>query len=247
MVKFLTIWPFFIFMLISMGYAQSKEIQFESLSPEKSNVLCMIQDRKGFIWIGTYDGLDRFDGYNFKEYKFDHQDTSSLSQNLIMSLLEDRHGTIWIGTAGMGLCSFDPKTEKFTKYAFEDRRGNFFDKHALTAMEEDKHGNLWVGGTFGLYKWNPPLNQPEFIDFLGDQDKRYTVNSIYKDFLGNIWFGTYGYGLIKITMEENGQETGETIRRWQHDPKIKGSLGSNNVMSVFEDHTGTIWVGHVGG
>src|SRR5690606_3426481 len=194
MVKFLTIWPFFILFLNSMGYAQSKEIHFESLSPEKSNVLCMIQDRKGFIWIGTYDGLDRFDGYNFKEYKFDHQDTSSLSQNLVMSLLEDSKGIIWVGTAGMGLCSFDPKTEKFTKYAFEDRRGEFFDRNAVSALEEDNEGNLWVGGTFGLYRWNPPLDQPEFIDFLENPHEKYTVNSIYKDSFGNIWVGTLGHG-----------------------------------------------------
>ena len=64
----------------------------------QSSVICMLQDSKGFMWFGTRDGLNKYDGHNFKTYRFDYKDKKSISNSFIRSLFEDKNGDIWIGT-----------------------------------------------------------------------------------------------------------------------------------------------------
>ena len=98
--------------------AQERNIRFRRLSIDEglsqSAVNCILQDRHGFIWIGTEDGLNRYDGYTFTVYKHDLDDPSSLSDSWIWTLYEDREGTLWIGTRVGGLNRFHPETATFT-------------------------------------------------------------------------------------------------------------------------------------
>src|SRR5215210_2004596 len=99
---------------------QTNNLRFEHLTIadglSHNMVECVLEDKNGYLWFGTHDGLNRYDGYSFKVYKFDPADTASLAQNLIATLFEDSDGVIWIGTEGGGLSKFDPATEKFTEY-----------------------------------------------------------------------------------------------------------------------------------
>ena len=88
----------------------------------KNTVRAIIQDSKGLIWIGTQDGLNRYDGYNFKVFKHDANDKSSLSENSILTIIESDSQYIWIGTNGGGLNRFDRVTEKFKNYRFQNKR-----------------------------------------------------------------------------------------------------------------------------
>ena len=94
--------------------AQEREIKFKHLNIDdglsQNSITCMIRDDKGFMWLGTQDGLNKYDGYEFKIYKNDHSDTTSISDNYILCLLKDPNGFIWIGTEG-GLNKYDPKKE----------------------------------------------------------------------------------------------------------------------------------------
>ncbi len=99
--------------------AQNEQLRFEHLGLEdglsNENVTAILQDRKGYIWLGTMGGLNKYDGYSFTKYQFDPFDSNSLSQNLVYTIWEDKLGFIWVGTFE-GLCKFDRSTEKFTRY-----------------------------------------------------------------------------------------------------------------------------------
>ena len=111
---------FFVQFYITLLIPQSDEFKFENLSIENglssNRVTSVIQDSKGFIWIGTEDGLNRFDGYTFKKYLNKRGDKNSLSNNYVWSLSEDEKGNIWIATNGGGLNRFDPVYQKFYHY-----------------------------------------------------------------------------------------------------------------------------------
>lgn len=86
----------------------------------QSSVWCSMQDSSGFLWFGTADGLNRYDGYTFKVFRHNAYDSTSLSNNTVWSLLEDRSGRIWIGTLG-GVDWYDRRTGTFTHPASQDR------------------------------------------------------------------------------------------------------------------------------
>ena len=109
-------------LLFSKISAQQPQIRFERISAEdglsKNNVTALLQDKTGFIWIGTFDGLNRYDGYEYNIYR-QTDEPGSISHNYIISLAEDKEGNIWIGTIGGGVNKFDPHTETFVHYKHE--------------------------------------------------------------------------------------------------------------------------------
>jgi ligand-binding sensor domain-containing protein len=119
--------------------AQEPTLRFERLTIEQglsqNNVYSLLQDRAGFMWLGTGDGLDRYDGYSFTVYNADPANPHSLSNNAVLALLEDRAGDLWVATR-RGLNRFDRATNSFTHFLPDQR---------LSALVEDAAGNLWVG------------------------------------------------------------------------------------------------------
>src|ERR1700712_3940086 len=101
-------------------YTQPANIKFTHFSTinglSQSNVTCIIQDKMGFLWFGTQNGLNRYDGYQFTVYRNDPTDSGSLSNNYIKSLVEDADGNLWVGTWGGGINRFDPEKISFTHY-----------------------------------------------------------------------------------------------------------------------------------
>jgi ligand-binding sensor domain-containing protein len=101
-------------------YSQHKRIKFDHLTTEnglsQSNILCILQDSRGFMWFGTEDGLNRYDGYRIKVYRKDHNSNQSLSNNHVTAITEDTAGNLWIGTLGGGLNMFHREKETFTHY-----------------------------------------------------------------------------------------------------------------------------------
>ncbi|MFN0013909.1 MAG: two-component regulator propeller domain-containing protein, partial [Saprospiraceae bacterium] len=112
----------------------------------------LLQDREGFLWVGTADGLCRYDGYTFKIYRYDPDDPNSLPTNVVETLYEDRSGTLWIGLAG-GLARFDKKTEHFTSYTYRPNDSTSINGGAIADMYEDPKGRFWV------VAWNGGLQE----------------------------------------------------------------------------------------
>ena len=112
----------FVFLVCACSYAAaqspSEKLKFSRIEVgsglSNSNVTCFLQDSRGFMWIGTRDGLNKYDGYEFKVYRNDQEDTTTLLKNHIYQLFEDSHGTIWVSTRGGGFHFYDQKLDRFT-------------------------------------------------------------------------------------------------------------------------------------
>ncbi len=104
----------------------------------------MIQDRQGFMWFATKDGLNRYDGYNFKVFTRDPYNPTSISGNFCTALLEDSKGRIWIGTEKDGLNLFDPKTQRFTHISISDSNLKGVGNYEIDYLKEDENGSIWV-------------------------------------------------------------------------------------------------------
>jgi ligand-binding sensor domain-containing protein len=139
---------FFNFCLFSIStYSQDRNVIFECLSVEKGLshhfTMTVMQDRKEFLWFGTGNGLNKYDGYRVTHYKFDPLDTTSLTKNQVFTLWEDNDKIIWVGTSE-SICKFDPRNEKFTRIE-QNAKNPFVFKYAQSFIE-DATDNLWVGG-----------------------------------------------------------------------------------------------------
>jgi ligand-binding sensor domain-containing protein len=243
-----------IFLLICFGIeasAQNESLRFEHIGVEQglsSNaVTCMLQDSKGYIWIGTEDGgLDKYDGYSFTRYTFDPLDSNSVSQNLIYTIWEDKEGFIWTSTYE-GLCKFDRKTEKFTRYK-PDPKSKFSDPN-ITSINEDNNGTMWIGGASGqLCRFDKKTGKfyDESFDLgfrkgPGEAHVHDDIACIYKDKEGILWVGN-STGLHEIEPAKPGLASQVKIIHYFPDPGNPNSLSSNEVYSVFEDHAGILWI-----
>ncbi|MGI9543999.1 MAG: two-component regulator propeller domain-containing protein, partial [Cyclobacteriaceae bacterium] len=130
-------------------------MKFEQLTMEQglsqTSVACILQDKRGFMWFGTEDGLNKYDGYQFKVYRHIPGDTLSLGGNVITSMIEDVNGYLWIGT-GNGLSKYDPTTDSFRQYRNQKDNPTGLSIYTLV---QDKAGDLWLGTSTGLYQFDP--------------------------------------------------------------------------------------------
>jgi signal transduction histidine kinase/ligand-binding sensor domain-containing protein/DNA-binding response OmpR family regulator len=156
---------FYSFVLLSIiclkpAWCQYDNIRFNhlnisyGLSSNTTNAI--LEDSRGFMWFGTSSGLNRFDGYRFKTFFPQANDSNSLSNGIIRCLAEDRDSNIWIGTEN-GLNKFDTKTEKFTRY-YNSSYKNSVSSDFISDLLVDKENNLWIATNFGLNLYNPAKN-----------------------------------------------------------------------------------------
>jgi ligand-binding sensor domain-containing protein len=140
----------FSFLFISkLSFPQFPEPKFEHLSIEQglsqNSVYCIVQDIRGFMWFGTLDGLNKYDGYSFTVYKHDPKDLQSLSSNDINSIYEDQSGVLWIGTISGGLNKFDREKETFTHYKHDPDNPQSLSGNDVLSIYEDQTGVLLIG------------------------------------------------------------------------------------------------------
>ncbi|MCP2597399.1 ATP-binding protein, partial [Candidatus Aminicenantes bacterium AC-335-G13] len=209
----------------------------EGLSQNTGN--CIIQDHKGFMWFGTEDGLNKYDGYKFTIYRHDPKNPDSISNSYITAMYEDRDGVLWIGTAGGGLNKFDREKEKFIYYMHDEKNPLSLSNNFVLSIYEDSSGNLWIGTERGLNKFD--RKNEKFIHFLHDKNNPYSISDnrifcIYEDRMGNLWIGTQN-GLNKFLPDQ------EKFISYYHDPKNPYSLSNNVVRAIFEDKKGNLWIG----
>lgn len=225
----------------------------------QSSVKCIIQDRKGYLWFGTANGLNRYDGYNFLVFANDPLDSSTISDNGILSLYEDRVGNLWVGTSGGVLNKYDRKRGTFTRIHLNRQLKSLFDfienyydlplpfsrnsDNSITAITEDKLGNLWIG-TWGkgLVKYNPDNGVIKQISI--DRHRNPSSNriqSILIDNNENIWVGSIGGGLFKVVEKNDRVE----IQNYNLDNKF-ASKNESRIISLCQDYEGNLWIGTYG-
>ncbi|MGE5340314.1 MAG: two-component regulator propeller domain-containing protein [Candidatus Omnitrophota bacterium] len=235
--------------LIRILAADNKPIIFKHLSLEEglsqNTVFCIMQDSKGFMWFGTQDGLNKYDGYNFTVYKPNPDVPNSLSEGEARTLFEDKTGLIWIGTSNRGVNKFDPKTERFYRYRFSPNDPRGTQNGNITTITQDKEGNIWIG-TFGggITKIIREKNRERFIHYRsnpknpGDQRSLVSnlINRIYVDHTGTIWIGT-AKGLQRYNRQTDHFERYAFHQTKPHD------LTFYPITCITEDHLGLLWIG----
>jgi signal transduction histidine kinase/ligand-binding sensor domain-containing protein len=224
-----------------------RNIDFKRLTVEHglsvTAVNGIVQDQKGFMWIGTEDGLNKYDGYKFEIFRHDPEDPNSLSDSSITDLYVDRDGMLWIGTYRGGLNRFDPMTETFTRFEHLPLDSNSLSNNQVTAIHQDSGGYIWVGTTDGLNRYNP--GESVWKHFRSGVDNPATLSSdvigaIYEDSFGTLWVGT-GLGLDRY-IPDSGQFT-----HYQHIPDDTTSLSGDSVQSIYQDQSGALWIGTTDG
>ncbi len=227
-----------------MQIVEGNVTRFERLGLEdglsQGCVNCILQDSQGFLWVGTQDGLNRYDGYTFTVYRHDPTDSTSLNANVTYALLEDSQGSLWLGT-GRGLVRFDRRSEVFTPYPLGQKDGPQLGPVWIRAMLEDSQDMLWIG-TYGqgLYqldrrtgRWMAYQHDPEDKQSLPSDN----VVALLEDAHGTLWIGTHGGGLGRFD-----RETGQ-FAHYRHRRDDPHSLGANSVNALCEDAQGNLWIG----
>ncbi|HKJ78461.1 MAG TPA: two-component regulator propeller domain-containing protein, partial [Prolixibacteraceae bacterium] len=242
-------------LIMFTGYTFGQQEVFNKLTPPAgqnfSPVDNLTQDINGTIWIGTQNGVYSYDGLELKTFKNNPLNPNSLANGFTLSLCTDNKGMIWIGTLGGGLEMLNPATGDFTHFVNDPNNPASLSNDTVPALLIDNEGTLWVGTHGGLDKFDSKTNT--FIHY------KYNVNDstglsnnqvrvLYEDRNGTLWIGTGSPwtgdggepdagGLNKLN-----KETG-TFTQYLHDPNNTNSLFNNKVNAIFEDNSGTLWIG----
>jgi signal transduction histidine kinase/ligand-binding sensor domain-containing protein/CheY-like chemotaxis protein len=225
---------------------RDNDIRFTNLSLDQglsqSVVTAMWQDRQGFLWLGTQDGLNRYDGYAFKVFKHDPADLGSLSDNYVYAIVEDAQGILWLGTNG-GLNRFDPTTERFDHFQHDPQNPESLSSNVVVDLLLDREGALWAGtGADGLNR----LEGGRLVRYRNDPDDPSSLSSdaisaLFQDSDGTVWVGTTGGGLNRWD-----RATGR-FTRYCRDPQDPGSLPDDTVNAIAQDVHGDLWLATTGG
>ena len=217
--------------------AQSVNSRFERITIKdglsQSTINCIMQDRKGFMWFGTYGGLNRYDGYSFKVFGHDENDSTSLNNDGVIYLCEDNEGYIWVVNNGKaGLNRYDPMTEKFTGYTNDPDDSTSISSNEIRSVTQDKEGNIWICAKNALNLVVQDKNNPNakirFKRFYPSGDS-IELKMIYEDSKGNLLLiGNRIYYFDRKT----------------HKFTNSGILvASSEIKSVCEDKAGNLYIG----
>lgn len=231
------------------GMQNAPDIHFEHLTVTQglsdNFISAALQDRQGFLWFATRNGLNKYDGSKVIVYRHDPSDPNTLSSNYVWHLFEDHSGILWVGTWGGGLNKFDPTTEKFTRYQHDENNPNSLGSDLIWCVKEDKEGKLWIGTDGGGLNWFDPVTEI-FVRYQHEPNDPHSLSSNRVHYVhlasdGMIWAATYGGGLNKF------DPTTEIFVHYQHDENNANSLSDNFVMNIYVDRDGLMWLGTQGG
>lgn len=215
------------------------DIKFSHISEglSQNTVTCMAQDAVGYMWFGTRNGLNRYDGIDFSIYEFDPDDSTSISSNYIRSIFLDSHGRLWIGAMGGGLNMYDRDKDAFIHWKSDPQKEGSISDDWVNVIYEDRHGRLWIGTengglnlmnedgkTFTVLRHDP-------LDHTSPASNR--VSSIIEDDKGHLLVG-YSTGQLDELSEDF---------KFSHFRKDVQESGAHSIECMFRDMDGNIWLG----
>lgn len=204
----------------------------------QTGVTCLMVDRQGFLWIGTQDGLNRYDGYQFKIFRWEHSDNHTICDNYIRSIIESKDGFIWIATNN-GLSRYDPKTGYFSNFLHNPEDPKTISSSSLYYVYEDYQGTIWVKTLETLEKFNKSDNTfshynpyNNLFNFAANEG----VFPLFEDQIGRFWVGTKdGLNIFDRNFE--------LFERYVHSPKDPATVSNNVVRAIVEDSRQNLWIG----
>jgi len=235
---------YFLPLLLTAALSLTEDYRFEHITVKDglslSYVTSIAQDKNGYIWFGTQDGLNKYDGFSFVIYKHDPFNESSIPSGDIIDILVDKKGKMWLGTGGGGLASFDPKKETCLRLEHNPNDPLSLSNNSITCLYQDSKENIWVGTNYGLNKIDAATGN--INTYLHKKDDSTTIsnnriNDIIEDNEHNIWVGT-NYGLNKFF---NGVFT-----RYEFDKEAPISVGPKTPEELLIDEHGELWIGDWG-
>lgn len=227
-------------------------LRFESLATVEglpnNSTNAVVQDSTGFLWIATWEGLARYDGYEMRAYRTDPGDSTTLSNNRIECLLVDRSGCLWVG-AWDGVNRYRADSDSFERIRFASGETDQTPLGQVNAMIEDRQGRLWAGTQKGdLFRSDPESTQFERV--LDSKVSPYSLSGqgirvLLEDREGNIWIGTgepfnpaiTGAGLLRLN-----PQTGK-VKTYRRDPNDPNSLIDDRISALYQDRQGMLWIG----
>lgn len=206
-------------------------------------VSAVAQDRRGFMWFGTKDGLNRYDGYQFVVFRHDPFDSTSISDSEIMSLFEDSRGWLWVGTRGGGLNRFDRTHERFERVKAGPARN-------ITAIAEDASGAIWVGSAGeGLFRLTIGRQGDVAVERFvhspadGGSLSNDRVRAVLVDRHGVLWVGTD----VGLDRREAAGTGGVAFTHFTTRSPAALALADTTVSALHEDGHGRLWIGTLPG
>ncbi|MCC6131840.1 MAG: SpoIIE family protein phosphatase [Acidobacteria bacterium] len=233
---------------VSLGARAASPLEFERLSLREglsqSTIDRITQDRKGFLWFVTEDGLNRFDGYRFQVFRSQAGNPNSLSHNELKAIHEDREGILWIGTFEGGLNRYDPSTALFTRFRHDPSDPTSLSANIVRAILEDRTGTLWVGTQGGgldeldrkTGKFQHHRANPADEGSLPHDD----VRALFEDRSGTLWIGTNGGGICRLDREKR------VFVKVPVESRSPNLLAENSIATLLEDRAGILWAGTFG-
>jgi len=230
---------FFLQIFSQCCFSQMDNPKFSHLTTNdglsQNTIFAILKDHKGFMWFATDEGLNKYDGYKFKVYKHDPENTGSISNNTVYGLLEDAAQHLWVVSPG-GLDKFDRARDTFIHYNNSDNKIIFrtiFQDHKKRIWLGSNKGFCWFDeskGTFKFYK-----NNDNDVNSLSHN----YVTKITEDASGELWIGT------RKGLNRFNPETGKFVRYF-NDPANNKSIGSDLIKSIYKDSKENIWIGTQG-
>jgi ligand-binding sensor domain-containing protein/signal transduction histidine kinase/DNA-binding response OmpR family regulator len=229
--KFYRIILFFCFLHQNSPAQESKSILFSHLNSEDglsgSSVNCILKDKYGFLWFGTGDGLNKYDGYKFKVFRNKPGKSKTIPYNQIVCLLEDKAGELWVGTQGGGLAKYNRGDDSFTTYG----------GGVIYSICESSDGNLWLGTFHGVKIFDRKAQKIISAGLIYPQFKNiedFMTSCIYEDSHKNLWISTVK-GLFLFDAKS------DKIREIEYSPAPSDSNVWTN--AILEDKKGIFWMG----
>ncbi|WP_343328577.1 hybrid sensor histidine kinase/response regulator transcription factor [Polaribacter staleyi] len=236
-----------ILILCTLGLSNSfgqNLLKFQHLTTEdglsQSDVNAIFQDDNGFMWFGTHDGLNRYDGYNFTVFKPNSKIPKKISSNLIWNIIGDQKGDLWIGTTGGGLNYFNQKTEEFKTFKHDPKDENSIKSNHIRVSFIDSSNRLWVGNSKGIdmADLTKPVDSLKFQHFNLYQNSSIptrnidNVTTFFEDSKHQVWIGGV-IGLSKVSKDKNGDTYFQYVNKQINLPQVE-------VRSIVEDSFGNL-------
>ena len=219
-------------------------LRFTSISINQglsqSVVTVTYQDSQGYLWFGTQDGLNRYDGYAFTIFRPDPDNPSSLSDRLINDIIEDSQGGLWVGTTLAGLNRYDRLTGNFFHLFNDPNNPDSLSGNCIRSLEMDQQGMLWIGSDGGLDIYDPQQNVyvAHYLNHSEDSSSFFNhgVNDIYMDHTGGMWIAS-DEGLTFY------DRANDSFYHYVHNPDDPNSLVMASIAQIYEDQYSDLWLG----